>query len=220
MFPRSVIRRTLPYSLWNASLWLIGVNVAVFLFVYYLAPGLYLRLAMVPALVSRGWVWQFVTYLFVHGGISHLFFNMLGLFFFGPYVERELGSSEFLLFYLVTGALAGVFSYFAYSVFGASGVPLVGASGAIYAVLLAFAVYNPHAVIYVYGLLPVRAPWLVLGYSVMELGSHFLNFRGGVAHLTHLAGFGFAALYCRVRLDLDPVRRLFPSLFRPRFPRD
>ncbi|MBN1242193.1 MAG: rhomboid family intramembrane serine protease [Spirochaetales bacterium] len=220
MFTRSSIRRPLPYSAWHASFWLIGVNALVFFLMYFALPELYGWFAMVPSLVSRGWVWQFVTYLFIHGGISHLFFNMLGLFFFGPYVEREMGSSEFLLFYLVTGTLAGVFSFFAYSVFGASQVPLVGASGAIYAILLAFAAYNPNAVIYVYGLLPVRAPWLVLGYSVMELGSHFLSFRGGVAHLTHLAGFAFAALYFAFRLGMNPIRRLFPSLYHPRFPRN
>jgi len=161
-------------------------------------------------MVVNGYVWQVFTYMFAHANLSHLFFNMLGLLFFGIHVEKQMGSSEFLLFYLLTGLLAGIFSFVAYASMGAWTIPLVGASGAIYAVLLAFATINPGASIYVFGILPVRAPILVIAYTVIELGSQVLSAQDGVAHLTHLAGFGFAYLYFLVRYGVNPGKRFFP----------
>ena len=146
--------------------------------------------------------------MFVHASFSHLLFNLLGLFFFGMAVERSLGSREFTLFYLLTGTLAGLFSLAAFALGGALGTRLVGASGAVYAVLLAFAVINPRARIYIWGLVPVPAPLLVAGYTVIELWSELFGAGGAVAHLTHLAGFAVAALYFPVRHGVNPVRRL------------
>ncbi len=205
----SILRRPFRYEFHNATLVLIAVNVGVF-FLTRVSPDFLVNLAMVPAYVARGRFWLLFTYMFAHGGISHLFFNMLGLFFFGTHVEKELGSREFLLFYLLTGVLAGAFSFAAYAATGAWVTFLIGASGAVYAVLLAFAALFPGSIIYVWGILPVRAPVLVLAYTAIEIGSQLFSFRSGVAHLTHLAGFGFAYLYFRVRLDIDPIRRFFP----------
>lgn len=203
-----MIRRPFRYTNGNATLVLIGVNVLVY------ALGAVFRelsvyLALIPgAVLAYGWVWQVFTYMFVHANVSHLFFNMLGLFFFGTAVERSLGTREFLLFYLVSGALAGLFSLAAFALGGALGVRLIGASGAVYAVLFAFAVINPRARIFVWGLVPVPAPLLVLGYTAVELFSHLTGRGASVAHLTHLAGFLFAALYFPIRLGVDPIRRL------------
>ncbi len=203
------LRRPFRYQFYNATLVLIAVNVGVYLLTR-VSPSFLVNLAMVPALVMQGRVWLFFTYMFAHGSVSHLFFNMLGLFFFGTHVERELGSSEFLLFYMLTGLLAGAFSFAVYAATGAWITFLIGASGAIYAVLLAFAALFPGSTIYVWGILPVRAPVLVLAYTVIELASQVFSFRSGVAHLTHLAGFGFAYLYLLIRLDINPIRRFFP----------
>ena len=90
-------------------------------------------------------------------------------------------------------------------------VPLVGASGAIFALLLAFAVLNPNADIYLWGILPIRAPFLVVGYAVVELVSQLAGLQSSVAHLTHLAGFGFGWVYFIVRFGVHPGRRLFPK---------
>lgn len=203
------LRRPFRYQFYNATLVLIAVNVGVYLLTR-VSPSFLVNLAMVPALVMQGRVWLFFTYMFAHGSVSHLFFNMLGLFFFGTHVERELGSSEFLLFYMLTGLLAGAFSFAVYAATGAWITFLIGSSGAIYAVLLAFAALFPGSTIYVWGILPVRAPVLVLAYTVIELASQVFSFRSGVAHLTHLAGFGFAYLYLLIRLDINPIRRFFP----------
>lgn len=202
------IRRPFRYSNGNATLVLIGVNVLVYALTSVFRDA-YVYLSLIPgAVLGYGWVWQVFTYMFVHANISHLFFNMLGLFFFGTAVERSLGTREFVLFYLLTGTLAGAFSLAAFALGGAMGVHLVGASGAVYAVLLAFAVINPRARIFVWGLLPVPAPLLVIGYTAIELFSQMTGRGASVAHLTHLAGFAFAALYFPLRLGVNPIRRL------------
>jgi membrane associated rhomboid family serine protease len=206
----SLVRRPFAYVNRNFTLWLIAINVAVYgLGIFF--PALDYALAMIPAYVLHGWVWQLFTYMFVHGGLTHLLVNMIGLFFFGTQVERELGSREFLLYYLLTGFLAGLFSFVAYAAAGAMEVPLVGASGAIFALLLAFAVLNPNADIYLWGILPIRAPILVMGYAAVELVSQLAGLQSSVAHLTHLAGFGFGWVYFIVRFGVHPGRRLFPK---------
>ncbi|MBL8968053.1 MAG: rhomboid family intramembrane serine protease [Spirochaetaceae bacterium] len=205
----SLLRRPFRYSNNSIALWLIGANILVFA-LRLLAPELAYLLALNPLAVLSGKLWQPLTYMFLHADLSHLLVNMLGLLFFGTQVERELGSREFLLYYLVTGFLAGLFSFAAYLLTGAYGVFLLGASGAVFAVLLAFAAIYPTAEIYVWGILPVRAPLLVIGYTLIEIFSELFSFRSSVAHLTHLAGFGFGWLYFLVRFGVNPGRRFFP----------
>jgi len=209
MNSNSLARRPFRYSNANVAVWLIAINVAVFA-LEYLFPVVRAYLAMTPILVLSGWLWQPFTYMFAHWDISHLLVNMLGILFFGTQVERELGSKEFLLYYLLTGFLAGVFSFAVYLFLGGARVPLLGASGAIFAVLLAFATIFPQAEIYIWGIFPVRAPLLVLGYTAIELGSQLFSFRDSVAHLTHLAGFIFGWLYFLVRFGVNPAKRFFP----------
>ena len=207
----SIIRQPFRYRHDGVVYWLIGINVLVFAAMYLLGQRwLVYLLSMIPLRVMQGWIWTFVTYMFVHGGFSHIIFNMLALFIFGIHVERHMGSREFLLFYLITGALAGVFSFFMYYLTGQGMVILMGASGAIFAVELAYAVFFPDSIIYLWGILPLRAPVMVLGFTALELVSSILGLRQGVAHLTHLAGFGFAWLYFVIRFGMNPWHRLRP----------
>ena len=148
--------------------------------------------------------WTPFTYMFVHGNFWHLFSNMLGLFFFGTAVERRLGSWEFLFIYLLSGILDGIFSMAMYSAFGVN-VLLIGASGAVYAILFLFAVLYPRDRIFIWGIIPVPAPLLVAIYVVMEVVGQLFG-RGGVAHLTHLIGFALALVYCFVRLGVNPFK--------------
>lgn len=199
------LNRKFRYTYTNVTLRLVVLNVLFFIVAFFI-PRINNYLALVPAyVVQRHWYWQFVTYMFVHGGFTHLFFNMLGLLIFGMPVERRLGSREFLLFYLLVGALSGLFSFFAY-LFTGKMVVLVGASGAIYGVLLAFAVLYPRALVFIFGIIPVRAPFLVIGYALIEIFNQVSGSRQGVAHLTHLAGFAFAYLYFRLRLRIKPLQ--------------
>jgi membrane associated rhomboid family serine protease len=201
-----LIRRPFRYRFYNATLTLIAINCLVFI-MNSLFPDTRVILSMNPLYVVKGGAfWQVFTYMFVHADVSHLLVNMLGLFFFGAAVEHRMGSSEFLLFYLLTGTLAGLFSLGVYAATSTWFVMLLGASGAIFAVLLAFATLFPTENIYIWGLLPVRAPILVLLYAGVELVSQFFSIQSGVAHLTHLAGFLFAYLYLVLRIGLHPFR--------------
>jgi membrane associated rhomboid family serine protease len=136
---------------------------------------------------------------------------MLGLFFFGVQMEQRIGSREFLLFYMFAGVLAGLFSLMVYWFTGSFQVWLLGASGAVFAVLLGFATYFPTARIFVFGILPIRAPILVTIYACIELFMQFTGTRSGVAHLTHLAGLLFAYLYFLIRLEINPVKVFIES---------
>jgi membrane associated rhomboid family serine protease len=202
------LRRPFRYRYTGVVLWLVGINILVFL-LGQLFGRVYIDwfFSMIPALViTRRWVWTFVTYMFLHDGFAHIFFNMFALFVFGIQVERRMGSKEFLLFYFVSGILAGFFSFVVYAATGVYNMSLMGASGAIFAVQLAYAVYYPNSIIYLWGLLPLRAPVMVLGFTAIELFSLITRQGGNVAHITHLAGFGFAWLYFLIRLGINPIR--------------
>jgi membrane associated rhomboid family serine protease len=202
-----VLRRPLRFRFFNATLYLIAANVLIFA-LGYVWPMLTYVLALNPQAVMAGWVWQVFTYMFAHANLTHLFVNMLGLFFFGRPVERTLGSSEFLLYYLLSGLFAGIASFAIYALSGAWNTMLLGASGAVFALLLAFAVLYPRAMVYLYGIIPIRAPVMVIGYTAIEILSSFLGTASSVAHLTHLAGFLAGAAYFPVRLGVNPFRRL------------
>ncbi|MCL2176009.1 MAG: rhomboid family intramembrane serine protease [Treponema sp.] len=208
----NIIRRQFRYADLKLVYWLIGINLVVFLLTRVLGQEaryrMTLYLSMVPAAVLQGWVWSFITYMFMHADFGHVFFNMFGLFIFGIQIEKQMGSKEFLLYYLLTGALSGVFSFFVYYLTGNLVVFLMGASGALYAVQIAFAIYNPTAVIYIWGVLPLRAPVMVLAFTVLSLFFVVTGGGGNVAHLTHLAGFGFGWLYFMVRFGVNPWKRL------------
>jgi len=208
----SKIRQSFRYENNGTVYWLIGINVLIFMAMRFLGfRGLIYYLSMIPGLViQRGWIWTFVTYMFVHdiSGFGHILFNMLALFIFGMHVERQMGSREFLLFYFVTGTLAGIFSFVVYYLTGTYGVILMGASGAIFAVELAYAIFFPSSIIYLWGILPLRAPVMVLGFTALELVSSIFSLNQGVAHLTHLAGFGFGWLYFVIRFGINPWQRL------------
>ena len=208
----NILRRPFRYRNENIVFILIGANLLIYMAQMFLrgvpVTGV---LAMNPILVLRlGWVWQFVTYMFVHSphGLGHILFNMFALFIFGRQVEWKMGSREFLLYYIVTGTLAGIFSFFVYIFTGQAYITLLGASGAIFAVQLAFASFFPNSIIYLWGILPLRAPVMVLGFTGLELFFIFTRSGGNVAHVTHLAGFVFGWLYFTVRFGINPWRAM------------
>jgi membrane associated rhomboid family serine protease len=190
----------------NVTYTIVAVNVAVF-FVTYLFPRLITYLAISPmTLFGMGFVWTPVTYMFTHGGFIHILVNMVALIFTGPAVEERMGSREFLAYYLISGVLAGVFSVFAYLFTGVAN-PIVGASGALYAVILAFAAYYPRARFLLFFVLPMRAPHALALFAAIDLLSHFRG-GAGVAHLTHLSGLAFGYLYFIIRLRMNPIKAM------------
>lgn len=171
---------------------LVIANVAVYV-LQLVFSDLTLRLSFIPALaITRPWT--IVTYMFAHDPSSmwHLLMNMLGLFFFGPPLEERLGSRDFLIFYFVCGLGGALLSFvFAFN------APIIGASAAVYGVLLAFAIFWPDVQIYIWGILPVKAKWLVGVIVAMSVISAFSASADGVAHFAHLGGFAAAFLYLR-----------------------
>ena len=200
------IRRPFKYSYFNAAFLIIGINIAVFLLLKMI-PRLAVYLSLNVIFLREGHMyWQFLTYMFLHSNISHIVCNMLGLLFFGLALEKAIGSKEFVLFYLVCGALSGFFSFLVYRFTGQYRIFLLGASGAIYSVLFAYAVFFPRSVIFIWGIIPVPAPVMVLIYAIIELGSQFLGSRGNVAHMTHLFDFLAAWLYFVIRMGIHPIK--------------
>lgn len=203
---RSFWEKPFPYVYYNTALILIVANFCLFLLVQLFPQSRFLALLALSrtGIVRYKAFWEFLTYMFIHVNFSHILMNMIALFFFGPQVEKEMGSWEFLLFYLLTGTLSGIFSYFVYLASGYGGV-VIGASGAVFSVLFAFAVFYPQARIFIMGIIPIRSVYLVLLYTAIELGSQILSLSTGIAHLTHLAGFVFAFLYILLRLRINPI---------------
>jgi membrane associated rhomboid family serine protease len=147
-------------------------------------------------------VWQPLTYMFMHGSWEHVIFNMFTLWMFGRFIEMDMGSRRFLIYYLVCGVGAGLIQLLVGWLTGTPpNVPTVGASGAIYGLLLAFAMLHPNDIIMpLIPPIPMKAKWAVLVFCGIEL---FLGIRGSlfsadnVAHFAHLGGalFGFVLLW-------------------------
>jgi membrane associated rhomboid family serine protease len=168
---------------------LIIANTLVFLLTTAV-PQVYNYTAFVPsAILLRPWT--LVTYMFVHANFMHLLFNMLGLFFFGPPLEARWGSREFAKFYIICG-LGGAMLSFLFA-----NNAIIGASAAVYGVMLAFAMNWPDTPIYIWGIFPVPAKILVGVLAIFSLLSAFNGAGGNVAHFAHLGGFVAGWIYLK-----------------------
>ena len=188
---------------------LIIANVVVFL-LQQTIPGVNSLFAFRGDVVFPTRLWTPITYMFLHGGLGHIFFNMLGLYFFGPRVEERLGSRSFIWLYVVSGLFGALLSL----VF-TPGAWIVGASGALYGVMLAFAYYWPREQIYIWGILPVEARWLVIIWTVMALFMIRTGGQGGVAHFAHLGGFLGGWIYLKLRERHSPAKQWQAKVTKP-----
>ncbi len=169
---------------------LLIANVAAF-FVQSALPELANAFVFVPALALVR-PWAVVTYMFLHGDVMHLLFNMIALFFFGPRVEDRIRSRPFAILYFLSGITGALLS-----VIFSPASPIIGASGGVFGVMLAFAWFWPDERIFIWGVLPVPARMLVILTTLFTLWSGFGNVGGGVAHFAHLGGYLGAFLYLR-----------------------
>jgi membrane associated rhomboid family serine protease len=175
---------------------LIVINVIVFF-----AGGL---LGAAPTFLLALWPigpnfmpWQLLTYAFVHSGLTHLLFNMFGLYMFGGDVERVWGTRRFLSFYIVCALSAAVLQLVVTAVTGAY-YPTVGASGAVFGLLLAFALLFPRRMVMpIFPPIPMRAPVFVALYGILELVLGVTGTQAGVAHFAHLGGLAGGFIYMR-----------------------
>ena len=172
-------------------------------------------------LASDFHIYQFITYMFLHGGLTHIFFNMFALWMFGAVIERVWGPKKFLFYYILCGIGAGIAQELvqyatymydglaAYQYVNAGGVQMtidsyinlwttIGASGAVYAILLAFGMIFPNERLFIIPFpFPIKAKWLVVGYIAIELFSAMSGPGDGVAHMAHLGGMLFGFLLIR-----------------------
>jgi len=163
--------------------------------------------------------WTPITYMFVHAGFWHVFFNMLGLFFFGPPLERLWGGDRFIRFYIACGLGGALLSLLLVPIVGTATV--VGASGALYGLLLAFALVWPDAPIYLWAVFPVKAKYFVGFLALTSLFYTFTGRGGGVASWAHLggllAGYGYLKMGGRVDRVLDDLSRRWRHARRPAY---
>ena len=157
------------------------------------------------------WPWQLVGYAFLHGGFSHLLFNMFALWMFGVQIEHEWGSRRFAIYYFVCVIGAGLAQLVVASLALQSGdlYPTVGASGGVFGILLAFGMMFPDRPIYLYFLVPIKAKWFVIGYGLITLFSGVWDTQSNIAHFAHLGGmvFGFLLIqFWRGKLPVEPGR--------------
>lgn len=141
--------------------------------------------------------YQFITYMFLHANFEHIFFNMFALWMFGRTLEYELGSKRFLIYYMVCGVGAALIQYLVALTFGELPMTLIGASGAVMGLLLAFGVMHPNATIMLLiPPIPLKAKWFVIAYAVLELFLGVGNIDN-VAHFAHIGGmlWGLGLLY-------------------------
>ncbi len=164
------------------------INVVLFIARYLLSDKIDLDryLDLFPIGTDEFKPHQFITYMFMHADLSHIFLNMLGVYMFGSILENIWGPKRFLNFYLLCG-LGAASLQLAISSFNNQYTILLGASGAVFGLLVAFAMMFPNTELQLYFLIPIKAKYLVIGYALFELYSGFFSFDN-VAHFAHLGG--------------------------------
>jgi len=183
--------------------WLIVSNVAIFvamtLFGRWIGDDVRLLALSPKAVLTFPALWQLVTYLFLHAGISHLLFNMLALWMFGVPLEQTWGTKRFLKYYFLCGIGAGICDVALHAAVGSWGTRTVGASGAIYGLLLAFGVLFPNQKVLMDFLFPIKAKYMVMIYGAIALLLAF-SANDGVSNIAHLGGMLFGYVYLKGRL--------------------
>ncbi|MGH9406108.1 MAG: rhomboid family intramembrane serine protease [Candidatus Acidiferrales bacterium] len=155
----------------------------------------YLLFSLTPYAVTHElWLWQPVTYLFLHAGFFHIILNLYVLWVFGPDVEHEWGSKHFLFYYFLTGVGAGVVDV----LMGPSSLaPTIGCSGALFGVMLAYGVLFPNRIIY-YLIIPMKAKWFVVIMAVIEFVDLLSSPNSGVSYIAHVSGLAIGYVYLQL----------------------
>jgi len=181
----------LGFPRWNKLiLGLIIANASIFFFMR-IAPGkIIILFGLVPHFIThKFYLWQFVTYMFLHGSLMHLFFNMFALFIFGSELLKLWGTKRFLQYYFFTGIGAGLCAY----IF--TNTPTIGASGAVFGLLLAYGIAFPNRMLLVFFVIPMKAKYFVIIFGAIELLSSITSYADGIAHIAHLGGMIFGAIF-------------------------
>ncbi len=183
------------------TFYLIGIMFLVFFL--QTIPGFTEAFIFNPT-VALSQPWRFVTSIFLHADLTHIFFNMLALLMFGPILENRVGQNRFLMMFFAGGIIGSVLYYLTIVVGIAPAVPALGASGAIYAILGALAVLTPELVIYMW-FVPMRMGMAVFVWVAIEFIGTF-NMSSGIASAAHLGGLAFGFIYAKLFERPDPPR--------------
>ena len=194
--------------------WLLLSNVAVFLLQYLggraIAGPIRTLFALTPELaINHLMVWQVFTYMFLHGGIGHILFNMLALWMFGTTLEQDWGTRFFLKYYFLCGIGAGVCVLVVNAIIGAWDIPTLGASGAIFGLLIAFGVLYPNQIVLFFFIFPMKAKYMVMIVGAITFLEAW-DVNSGVSNVAHLGGMAFGYVYLRMRflrIDYGYFRR-------------
>lgn len=205
MHPHFAFRRVPP-----GVKWLLIFNGIIFLIQKFLPLLLEPVLGLVPSLVlGKLCIWQLVSYIFLHGSFFHLFFNMFALWMFGMELEYAWGTKEFLKFYFFCGIGAAIVNTILEPF---STIPIIGASGAIYGILVAYAIVFPTSIIYLYGIFPVQTRHFVIAIGALEFLASFHGTPSMVARFAHLGGMLAGYIYMKSYEFRSLLNRLLSTI--------
>jgi rhomboid family protein len=193
----------------NAAVWLGTMFIGNFRIGEYPLNVIIIQLFALNPLGQGFEIWQLVTYMFLHGSFTHIALNMFALWMFGMELENVWGSRKFFTYYMICGIGGGVANLLIAPLFTATG-PTIGASGAIFGVLLAFGLLFPDRLIFLYFFVPIKAKYFVVLYMILELVS--VGSTDGIAHFAHLGGALVGLIYLLAAKDFS----FFKSYRRPR----
>ncbi len=207
---RPYVNRYIPSNRFPTGLrWLLIVNIAIFVIAILLQPAvgstsLFDNFALVPAQVVQTFaLWQIVTYMFLHAGFMHILWNMLALWLFGAELERVWGTARFLRFYFICGICAGLTVILCAYIFGGINVRTVGSSGAIFGILVAYALLFPNQMILFSFIIPMKSKYFVMIIGAIVFLQSYMATVGGkgssVAVVAHLGGLAAGYLLLRGR---------------------
>ena len=195
-----------PLLLPNGVKLLLIINIAVFILMELSGEKslLFQMFGLIPRAVLQEYkLWQTFTYLFIHGGFIHILFNMFVLWMFGKDLEVDWSKNEFLIFYFVCGIGSGLITVFTSM---NSFVPIVGASGAIYGILVAYGFTYPNRMVYLYGIFSLKVKYMVLGLGIMAFFASLSASQSSVSHITHLSGMVIGFFYIIFNYKWKDVR--------------
>ena len=189
----------------DAIKFIISINFLIFILQYLsgMEDELFTIFGIVPSKTfGELMLWQPITYLFFHGGIWHVLINMFVLWMFGSELEKFWGKKEFLRFFFITGIGSGLITI----LFSLSSTnPVVGASGAIYGVLLAYGLLFPNRLVYLYFLIPIKVKYLVILIGAIAFFSSLNPGNSNISHLTHLSGMVIGFIYLRSSINWNTI---------------
>ena len=195
-----------PLNITHGVKFLILINVIIFCLIEVSGQRnfCFKTFGLVPhSILNEYKIWQTFTYMFIHGGLLHIVFNMFILWIFGKDLEAQWGKNKFLIFYFICGLGSG-FITFLFNVY--SLIPIVGASGAIYGLLVAYGFSYPNRIIYLYGLIPISVKYLILGLGCISFFASISTTQSNISHITHLFGMIIGALYMIIMRNKQVLR--------------